>query len=44
MTDLHVTNAIEANFEYRFRRQLVIGVRYGDAGVGTIDIAWTHRY
>jgi autotransporter translocation and assembly factor TamB len=44
LQDLHRTNAHEASFEYRFRRNLLLGVRYGDAGLGAIDFAWTRRY
>ncbi len=44
MSDVHRTNAHEANVEYRFRRHLVVGARWGDAGVGAVDLSWTLRY
>ena len=44
MSDVHRTNAHEASFELRLRRGLMLGVRYGDAGIGAIDFAWTFRY
>ena len=44
MTDIHHSNAHELSIEYRIRRHLVLGVRYGDAGIGAIDLAWTLRY
>ena len=44
VTDIHRSNAHEVNFEYRIKRHLVVGVRYGDAGIGAVDVAWTLRY
>ena len=44
VTDIHRSNAHELNFEYRIKRHLVVGVRYGDAGIGAVDVAWTLRY
>jgi autotransporter translocation and assembly factor TamB len=44
VTDLHRTNSYEANIEYQLKRHFVIGVRYGDAGIGGVDFAWTLRY
>ena len=44
MNDLHHSNAHEAVFEYRVRRHAILGVRYGDAGIGAVDFAWTLRY
>ncbi|HXU68639.1 MAG TPA: translocation/assembly module TamB domain-containing protein [Polyangia bacterium] len=44
MHDLHRTNTHEARFEYRPRRHLVVGVHYGDAGIGAIDVSFTFRY
>jgi autotransporter translocation and assembly factor TamB len=44
MSDVHRTNTHEVSFEYRLRRPMVLGVRYGDAGIGAIDFSWTFRY
>jgi hypothetical protein len=44
LTGLHRNNAHEASFEYRPKRHLVVGVRYGDAGIGSVDVVWTLRY
>jgi len=44
MNNVHRTNSHEVSFEYRFRKHLVIGVRYGDAGIGKVDVAWSLRY
>jgi autotransporter translocation and assembly factor TamB len=44
VSDLHRANAHEANVEYRFRQKFVVGMRYGDAGIGALDVSWTLRY
>ena len=44
MSDVHRSNANEVNFEYRIKRHAILGVRYGDAGIGAVDFAWTLRY
>jgi translocation and assembly module TamB len=44
MTDLHRTNTHEAKFDYRLGRHFAVGVRYGDASIGAIDVSWTLRY
>jgi translocation and assembly module TamB len=44
VTDVHRSNTHEVNIEYRVRRRMVLGVRYGDAGIGAVDFAWTFRY
>jgi autotransporter translocation and assembly factor TamB len=44
MSDIHRANSHQVDFEYRPRRHFVLGLRYGDASIGAIDISWTLRY
>jgi autotransporter translocation and assembly factor TamB len=37
-------NANEAHVHYRLRRNWVVETVYGDAGIGGLDVLWTHRY
>jgi autotransporter translocation and assembly factor TamB len=41
---LHQVNANEATVQVRFRRRASLTLRYGDAGVGVLDVSWMLRF
>jgi hypothetical protein len=41
---LERVNSVEANLEYRFAHRATLRLRYGDAQVGAIEMAWWFRY
>jgi autotransporter translocation and assembly factor TamB len=41
---IHQVNASEASVRVRLPRRASLTVRYGDAGVGVIDVSWTLRF
>jgi autotransporter translocation and assembly factor TamB len=41
---LHQVNANEASVQVRLHRRASLTVRYGDAGVGVVDVSWMLRF
>ena len=41
---LHKINSNEANLEYRFKRHYEVATKFGDAGVGSVDLYWSYRF